>query len=170
MAHGAAKTEEPIREGLVAMMGPFIDTIVVCTSTALVILVTGAWQGHATNGVTLTAQAFERALPGIGAPVLVVCVLAFSLSTMFSYAYYGTKALGFLIGAEYEHYYRFFYVALIVVASVVSLKIVVNVIDGMYALMAIPTMVSSLILAPHVRRAAREYFQKYRQEQFTPVR
>jgi AGCS family alanine or glycine:cation symporter len=165
MAHGAAKTEEPIREGLVAMMGPFIDTIIVCTTTALMLLLTGVWKNSDANGVTLTADAFNRALPGIGIEILILCVLFFSLSTMFSYSYYGSKCLGFLIGAERKHYYNYFYVILIVVASVVSMDMVINIIDGMYALMAIPTMTSSLILAPRVMKAAREYFRKIKSEQ-----
>jgi AGCS family alanine or glycine:cation symporter len=155
MAHGAAKTEEPVREGLVAMLGPFIDTIIVCTTTALMILITGVWKG-----TTLTANAFEQGMPGIGSFVLIICVLFFSLSTMFSYSYYGAKCLGFLIGAERKHWYNYFYVALIVVAAVVSLDMVVNLIDGMYALMAVPTMTSSLLLAPKVMKAASEYFKK----------
>jgi AGCS family alanine or glycine:cation symporter len=158
MAHGAAKTEEPVREGLVAMLGPFIDTIIVCSTTALMILITGAWQNSDANGVTLTANAFNQAMPGIGSTLLMICVLFFSMSTMFSYSYYGTKCLGFLIGAHRKHYYNYFYVILIVVSSVISLNMVVNIIDGMYALMAIPTMVSSLILAPKVMGAARKYF------------
>ncbi len=160
MAHGAAKTNEPIREGLVAMIGPFIDTIVVCTTTALMILITGVWEQGVANGVTLTALAFGKAFPGVGVWLLIVAVLFFSLSTMFSYSYYGTKALGFLIGAHRQHYYNYFYIALIVVSAVVSLDVVVNVIDGMYALMAIPTMTSALILAPRVMAAARDYFNR----------
>ncbi len=160
MAHGAAKTEEPIREGLVAMLGPFIDTIIVCTTTALMILVTGVWQTTADNGVTLTARAFQQAIPGFGIYILFAAVLFFSMSTMFSYSYYGTKCLGFLLGAERQHWYTYFYVLLIVVASVVSLDVVVNLIDGMYALMAIPTMTATLLLAPRVMQAAREYFSK----------
>ena len=142
------------------MMGPFIDTIIVCTTTALMLLLTGVWQSSDSNGVTLTADAFNRGLPAIGTEILIVCVLFFSLSTMFSYSYYGSKCLGFLIGAERKHYYNYFYVILIVVASVVSMDMVINIIDGMYALMAIPTMTSSLILAPKVMKAARTYFSK----------
>ena len=160
MAHGAAKTEEPIREGLVAMLGPFIDTVIVCTTTALMILITGVWRTSEANGVTMTANAFSEAIPGFGSIILITCVLFFSLSTMFSYSYYGTKCLGFLIGAERQHYYNYFYVTLIVVAAIVSFQTVVNVIDGMYALMAIPTMVSTLILAPKVMRAAKDYFNR----------
>jgi AGCS family alanine or glycine:cation symporter len=160
MAHGAARTDEPVREGLVAMMGPFIDTIIVCTTTALMILITGVWKAGDVNGVTMTARAFEEAIPGVGDYILFSCVLFFSLSTMFSYSYYGTKCLGFLIGAQRQHYYNYFYVTLIVVAAVVSLTTVINIIDGMYALMAIPTMISSLYLSPSVMKAGREYFRR----------
>lgn len=158
MAHGAAKTEEPIREGLVAMLGPFIDTIIVCSTTALMILMTGVWETSTANGVTLTANAFSQGIPGAGSIILIICVLFFSMSTMFSYSYYGTKCLGFLIGAERKHYYNYFYIILIIVASVISLDMVVNVIDTMYALMAIPTMISTIILAPKVMNAAGKYF------------
>ncbi len=100
LAHGAAKTREPSREGLVAMMEPVIDTMIVCTCTALVILMTGVWQTTSDNGVTLTANAFESAMPGFGSYILIICVVFFSTSTIFTYSYYGTKCLGFLIGAE----------------------------------------------------------------------
>jgi AGCS family alanine or glycine:cation symporter len=158
MAHGAAKTDESIREGLVAMLGPFIDTIIVCTTTAMMILITGVWQNAEVNGVTMTANAFEKAIPGIGTIILIICVLFFSLSTMFSYSYYGTKCLGFLIGAERKQYYNYIYVTMLIVASVVTMDTVVSLLDGMFALMAIPTMVSALILAPKVMQAAKDYF------------
>ena len=96
MAHGAAKTDEPVREGLVAMLGPFIDTIIVCTLTALAILVTGVWQTSDTNGVSLTATAFGNAMPVVGKYLLMICVAIFSISSLFSYSYYGTKSLSFL--------------------------------------------------------------------------
>ncbi len=79
---------------------------------------------------------------------------------MFSYSYYGTKCLGFLIGAEQKHYYNYIYVILIVAASVISMETVVNIVDGMYALMAVPTMVSALLLAPKVMQAAHKYFTR----------
>jgi len=160
MAHGAAKTNEPIREGLVAMLGPFIDTLIVVSATAFMILITNVWQTSATNGITLTALAFEKAFPNVGMIILFISVLAFSLSTMFSYSYYGAKSLGFLIGAHRQHYYNYFYVLLIIVSSVASLELVINIVDGMYALMAIPTMVSALWLSPRVMKAARDYFKR----------
>ena len=160
LAHGAAKTKEPVREGLVAMMGPAIDTLLVCTMTALAILVTGVWQSTEANGVTLTLNAFNEALPDIGTYLLVLCVLCFSVSSMLTYSYYGTKCLGFLIGAERQHWYNYFYVGSIIFGSVASIGAVINLIDGMFALMAIPTMISALLLAPKVRGAAKDYFSR----------
>lgn len=104
MAHGAAKTSEPVREGLVAMLGPFIDTIVVCTLTALAILVTGVWQTSDANGVSLTASAFSSAMPIVGKYLLLICIAVFSISSLFSYSYYGTKCMSFLLGAKNKHY------------------------------------------------------------------
>ena len=161
MAHGAAKTKEPTREGLVAMMEPVIDTLIVCTCTALVILMTGVWQTTSDNGVTLTANAFESAMPGFGSYLLIICVVFFSTSTIFTYSYYGTKCLGFLIGAERQHWYNYFYVGCIVLASVASLDAAVSLVDGMFALMAIPTMVSTLLLAPRVMRSLRDYIARF---------
>lgn len=157
LAHGAAKTGEPVREGLVAMTGPVIDTMLVCTCTALVILMTGVWQTTADNGVTLTASAFEAAMPGYGAYILAVCVCVFAVTTLFTYSYYGAKCLGFLIGARYAKYYNAAYVVFVVVASVASIDAVISFADGLFALMAIPTMTSTLRLAPRVMSGFRRY-------------
>ena len=108
LAHGAAKTKEPVREGLVAMMGPFIDTLVVCTMTALAILVTGVWTSGDVNGISLTASAFKEAMGPIGVYVLMLCVLIFAFSSLFTYSYYSTKCLGFLAGAHRQKYFNYF--------------------------------------------------------------
>jgi AGCS family alanine or glycine:cation symporter len=163
MAHGAAKTGEPVREGLVAMMGPVIDTLIVCSCTALAILMTGSWQRQDIDGVTLTVEAFATAMPGSsGAFLLTLIVVFLSLSTMFTYWYYGAKCLGFLIGAERQHWYKYFYTVLIVGGAVVSLETVISLIDGFFALMAVPTLISTFILAPKVMVAARDYVRRYR--------
>ncbi len=99
MAHGAAKTNNPIKEGLVAMLGPAIDTLLVCTLTALAILVTDAWKLDV-DGVSLTAAAFESSFSFYGNYILLICVFVFSISSLFSYSYYGTKCLSFIIGAK----------------------------------------------------------------------
>lgn len=158
LAHGAAKTKEPVREGLVAMMGPFIDTLVVCTMTALAILVTGVWQSGDENGITLTASAFEAALGPYGVYLLIFCVLIFGFSSLFTYSYYSTKCLGFLIGADKQKYFNFFYAGAIIFGSVATINAVLNFTDGMFALMAIPTMTVAILLSPKVMAAARDYF------------
>lgn len=158
MAHGAAKTNEPVREGLVAMLGPAIDTLLVCTATALAVLVTGAWQDSASGGVGITALAFESAFPVGGTAILALVVAAFAISTMVTFAYYGEKCLTFLIGPQRSSAYRVVYVSLIVVGSATSLNAVVAFIDGMYALMAIPTMTATLMLAPRVLEESKRYF------------
>jgi len=159
MAHGAAKTNEPIREGLVAMIGPIVDTLVVCTCTALIILLTGVWQAEGVGkGVSMTAAAIEQVFPGVGIYLLIVMVALLSFSTIVTYWFYGAKCLGFLIGAQRQHYYTPCYIVLIVVGAVVSLDVVNGLLVGVYAVMAIPTMVSTLLLAPRVNRAAKKYF------------
>ena len=150
LAHGAAKTNEPVREGLVAMLGPAIDTLIVCTLTALAILVTGVWETTSDNGVSLTANAFGNAMPGFGKYLLLVCIAVFSVSSLFSFSYYGSKCLSFLIGANNKHYYNYFYIASIILGATTSLDMMINLIDGVFALMAIPTMISTIILAPKV--------------------
>lgn len=161
LVHGATKTREPTREGLVAMMEPVIDTMIVCTCTALVIMMTGVWQTTTDNGVTLTANAFESAMPGFGSYMLIVCVLFFSTSTIFTYSYYGTKCLGFLVGARWQFLYNYFYVGCIIAASVASLDAAISLIDGTFALMAIPTMLSALLLSPRVMAAMRDYRKRF---------
>ncbi len=164
MAHGAAKTTEPVREGLVAMLGPFIDTIVVCTLTALAILVTGVWQTSADNGVSLTATAFADAMPGVGKYLLMICVAVFSISSLFSYSYYGTKALSFLTKAKYKHYYNYLFIASILLGATSDLTTMINLIDSAFALMAIPTMLATIILAPKAVKEIRKYKEKLREE------
>jgi len=159
LAHGAAKTNEPAREGLVAMVGPIADTLIVCTCTALTLLVTGVWKGGA-QGVTMAAEAYEQVFPGFGAYLLLIMVFVLSMTTVLTYWYYGSKCMGFLFGAHREKYYLWAYMLLIVAGSVVSLDIVINLLDGAYATMAIPTMVSTLLLAPKVKAVAKSYFAR----------
>lgn len=163
LAHGAAKTDEPVREGLVAMLGPAIDTLLVCTLTALAILVTGVWETTAVNGVSLTASAFSETMPGIGPYLLMICVFIFSLSSLFSYSYYGTKCLSFLIGDDKKHYYNYVYIISIILAATTPFSMMLNLIDGVFALMAIPTMIATFILAPKVIKEIKRYTQKLKE-------
>jgi AGCS family alanine or glycine:cation symporter len=158
MAHGAAKTTEPVREGLVAMIGPFIDTIIVCSITAFVILLSGVWETEGLSGVTMTTMAFSHELGALGKGILLVCILIFSVTTMFSQSYYGTKCTSYLFGTKWKNSYKTFYILSTILGATVSLGMVINLIDGMYAIMAFPTMISTLILAPKVMAEARRYF------------
>jgi AGCS family alanine or glycine:cation symporter len=158
MAHGAAKTKEPVREGLVAMLGPFIDTILVCSITAFAILVSGVWNDPTLNGVSMTAKAFSQELGLVGDIILFFAVFSFSITTMFGQSYYGAKCTGFLFGSRWKSNYNWFYVLSTIIGATVSISIVINLIDGMYAIMAIPTMVSTILLAPKVMKETRRYF------------
>lgn len=164
MALGASKSTEPIREGLVSMISPAIDTLLVCTLTALAILVTGVWQTSGANGVTLTATAFESSLGNTGRILLLICAFFFAITSLFSYSYYGNKAMSFLAGVNAGKYYDYFYLTTIVLGAILSMQDVMNIIDVAYALMAFPTMISGFILAPKVMKEARSYFSRMKQE------
>jgi len=159
MAHGAAKTSEPIREGLVAMLGPFIDTLIVCSITAFVILISGV-DTQSFNGVTLTVKAFEHEFGLIGYLILMLAVLTFSLSTMFGYSYYGRKCVSYLFGTKWKDIYNWVYILMIIIASMTSIDIAINFMDSAFALMVIPTMIGSILLAPKVIEEASRYFSK----------
>ncbi|WP_199488194.1 alanine/glycine:cation symporter family protein [Tenacibaculum sp. E3R01] len=167
MMHGTAKTNEPIREGLVAMLGPAIDTLLVCTLTALAILASGIWKGFEGDGITMTLAAFNAVLPfNSGSIILTVCVLIFAFSTLFTYSFYGYSCLSYLTNAKIGKYYNYIYILVIIIASVIKLDFVINLMDSAYALMAIPTIISTLILAPKVKKAATTYFQKLKTNSF----
>ncbi|NBB80382.1 MAG: hypothetical protein GVY36_13235 [Verrucomicrobia bacterium] len=148
--------------GDIKRVGRVIDTLIVCTATALVILVTGVLDPTGEMvGVSLTAAAFDSGLPGgRGSVLLLVMVFFLSISTMISFGYYGAKCFGFLMGAERQHRWMWFYFALIFVGSMASFQSVSGLVFGMYAVMAIPTMLSTLRLAPRVNAAARIYFDR----------
>jgi len=108
----------------------------------------------------MTADAFNRAMPGIGPYLLTVCVAVFSVSTMLSFPYYGTKCFTFIFGAKRSYIYKWFYLVSIPIGATATLGTVVGIFDGAYALMAFPTMISALLLSPHVVRASKEYFNR----------
>lgn len=164
MAMGASKSREPIREGLVSMLSPAIDTLLVCSLTGFAILVTGVWQTSEANGVTLTANAFEGALGGTGRFLLLICGFFFAVTSLFSYSYYGNKAMSFIAGVKAGSYYNYFYLATVVFGAVATMQDVMNIIDIAYAIMAIPTVVSGIILAPKVMQEAKAYFSKLEKE------
>ncbi len=158
MAIGASKNNQPIKSGLVAMIGPLIDTIIVCTITGLVILLSSEWIEGTYSGVSLTQKSFSNYLGLFGDYILIFSVATFTLSTMFGYSYYGCKCASYLFGANSKFYYRIFYVLTLVLGSVLSLDLAVNIVDAMFALMAFPTMISALYLAPNIKKEANKYF------------
>lgn len=159
LMHGASKNAEPVREGLVAMLGPAIDSGLVCTLTAIPILMAHNYDAvEGIKGLYIALGAFETLIPHIGSYLLMVIVFIFAFSTMFSYSYYGTKCTGYLFGVDKARYYEYFYLAMIVVSCIITLDTVVAVMDLAFALMSIPTMFALLRLAPRVRREAKAYF------------
>ena len=154
LAHGAARTPIAANEGLVAMIGPVVDTLVVCTATALMILVTGVADGAA-DGVSLTAAALEAGVGELGPWVLTLVVVLFSVTTMFTFCWYGARAATFLFGPRASTAYIAFYLTMVVVGAATTLGAAVDFLTGMYGLMAIPTVLSTLLLAPKVLEHAR---------------
>lgn len=159
LAHGAAKTREPVREGLIAMLGPFIDTNIICTLTALVILATGATGSE--DGVVLTANAFEAALGEYGRYLLTIIIVLFALSTMISYSYYSLKCASYLFGQRFGGWYIYVYLATLPIAAVWTQDTVINILDTCFAAMSVPTLIGALLLSPRVARAMREYFLRH---------
>jgi len=158
MAHGAAKTKEPVREGLIAMLGPFLDTHIVCTLTALVILSTGV--APAADGVVMTVNAFNTTIPDLGRYIMVIVIALFSLTTMMSYSYYSLKCSRYLFGYKFGSYYVYIYIISLFFAAIWTQNTVINILDTCFAMMAVPTLIGSLLLSPRVVRATRDYFRR----------
>jgi AGCS family alanine or glycine:cation symporter len=156
MAHAAAKTKYPIREGLVAMLGPFVDTIVICSMTAFVILATGMWTSGET-GAVLSASAYNAGLPVIGNYTVTFGLVFFAFSTMLSWSYYGDRCAQYLFGNKAVIIYRWVFVLLIIVGAIVQLEFVWNISDAMNGLMAIPNLIGLLALSGLVARETRKY-------------
>ena len=161
IAHGAAQTEEPVREGLVAMLGPFIDTIVICTMTGLAIITTGAYRSGLT-GSELTAQAFNTGLPGPGGYIVAIGLIIFAFSTAVSWSYYGDRSIEYLWGPKLGPLmvlpYRILYCILLPVGATTELSMVWTISDIFNALMAWPNLIGLLCLSGVVIKASREYF------------
>lgn len=163
IAHGAARTKEPVREGLVAMLGPFIDTILICTMTAMVILTTGAYRltgldGKALTGADLTARAFDMGLAGPGDYIVAIGIIIFAFSTAISWSYYGDRCVDYLLGEKMVLPYRVLYCFLLPVGAVIQLKTVWTISDIFNAFMAWPNLIGLILLSPVVVRKTREYF------------
>ena len=162
MMHGASKNTDPIREGLVAMIAPAIDSGIVCTLTAIPILIAGNYVGVTdVKGLFIALGAFGQLLP-FGQYFLMAIVFFFAFSTMFSYSYYGQKCTNFLFGAKNAKYYNYFYLVMIIVAAMIPLKTLVSVMDLAFALMALCTMTTLILLAPRVKTLMNSYFASHK--------
>ncbi len=157
IAHAAARTDSPVRQGTVAMLGTFIDTIIVCTITGLAILTTDVWIGGE-RGATLTTQAFEAALPGFGGMLVSVALALFAFTTMLGWSYYGERCLEFLGGARTIPVFRVLWVLAVPLGATVALDAVWLIADTLNAMMALPNLIGLLLLSPVVFRATRAYF------------
>ena len=172
IAHAAAKTTEPAREGVVAMVGPLIDTLIICTMTGLVIISTGAHtalgiDGTLLNGSPLTAMAFKTGLQALipwGDKIITISVLLFALSTAISWSYYGDRAIEYLFGIKYIKNYKLVYIFMNFVGAIVSLEIVWGFGDIALGLMAIPNLIALILLSPVVIRITKDYFSREHKE------
>jgi AGCS family alanine or glycine:cation symporter len=163
MAHAAARTTEPVREGLVAMIGPFIDTIVICTMTALVIIVMGAWgdaKPEGLNGAALSAYAFQQAIGKAGAWIVGLGLVFFAYSTIIAWSYYGDRSAEYLFGERAVMPYRIIYTVFVVVGAYVPLKLVWNFADITNMFMAVPNLISLIFLATLVKELSYDYFKR----------
>lgn len=159
IAHAAAKTKEPVREGLVAMIGPFIDTIVICSMTALVIICTGQWDSGLTSS-PLSAQAFTVGLGRFGGWIVAFGLVFFAYSTMISWSYYGDRCAVYLFGRKAVIPYRWVFVLVIPLGAYAKVDLVWLLSDIFNACMAFPNLVGVLLLSPVVYRLSRDYFSR----------
>jgi AGCS family alanine or glycine:cation symporter len=167
IAHAAARTDEPVREGTVAMMGPYIDTITICTMTGLAIIVTGAWtatvNGEALNSSPMTAYAFEHGLTflkGYGKYIVTAAVVLFATSTMIGWSYYGDRSIQYLFGDSVIMPYRFLFCLMIFVGATTELEVVWAFGDVGLGLMAVPNLIALIALSGVLVRITKEYYSK----------
>ena len=156
MYHGQSQSSKGTDEGLVAMLGPLLDTILVCTITGLIVIMSGAYQIPNLNGIVLTLEAFRRLFFGFGDQLLLLMVFVFGISTLFTYSYYGVKCFGFVTNKKWGNYYNYFYVGSIVFSALVTVEVVIGIIDLAFALMCIPNMIAMVYLAKRVKNEMQE--------------
>ena len=161
IAHAAAKTEEPAREGIVAMIGPFIDTIVICTMTALVVLLTGVYKDPNLQGkgAAMPATAFGSVIPGAEiALAIIICLFAYS--TMISWEYYGERAWEYLFGGGSLLIFRLLFILFVWIGAGSQLANVISFSDLMILSMAFPNIIGGIILSPLIKEKLQEYWAR----------
>ncbi|MFQ5661014.1 MAG: alanine/glycine:cation symporter family protein [Gammaproteobacteria bacterium] len=159
IAHAAARTTNPVRQGMIAMLGTFIDTIVVCSMTALVIIMTGAWNSGI-NGAPMSSLAFGMGLTGIGHYVITFGLVVFAFTTMLGWSYYGERCGEYLFGVRIILPYRLLWVIAIFIGALVKLEFVWLLADVLNGLMAIPNLIALLLLSPVIFRITHEHLIK----------
>ena len=159
IAHATATTDSPVRQGTIAMLGTFIDTIVICTITGLVIVASGAWQTGA-SGASLTASAFDAGLPVIGQYIVTLGLAVFAFTTIIGWSFYGERCTEYLFGIKAVPVFRLVWVAAIPIGATQELNVAWLIADTLNAMMALPNLVALILLSPVVFGLTREYLQK----------
>ena len=159
IAHAAAQTNSPINQGMVAMLGTFIDTIIICTITGLVIITSGVWTSGE-SGAALTSMAFQAALPGFGNYIVAISLAIFAFTTTLGWSFYGERCVEFLFGVKAIVPYRVLWILAIPLGATVNLGMIWLVADTLNAMMALPNLIALLLLSPVVFRLTREHFEK----------
>ena len=159
IAHAAAKTDDPVKQGMVGMLGTFIDTLIVCTLTALVIVLTGAWNSGET-GAALSLLAFESGLVGIGGYVVTFGLIIFAFTTNLGWSYYGERCAEYIFGVKAMLPYRLLWLVAIPVGAMGKLTLIWLIADVMNGLMAIPNLIALVLLSPVIFSVTRDYFSK----------
>ena len=159
IAHAAAQTKDPVRQGLIAMLGTFLDTLIVCTVTGLVIITSGVWTSGE-SGAALTSAAFADALPGIGNYIVAISLAIFAFTTIIGWSFYGERCVEFLFGVKAIKPYRVLWIIAVPLGASLSLDFVWLVADTLNAMMAIPNLIAIAILSPVVFKLTREYFDR----------
>lgn len=167
IAHAAAKSKGPVSQGLVAMLGTFIDTIIVCSFTAFAIITTGAWTSGAT-GAALTSAAFNIALPGIGGPIIALALAVFAFTTILGWSYYCERSLQYLFGLKVIMPFRVVWSVAALVGSLLTLEFVWLLADTLNALMAVPNLIALIVLSPIVFKLTKEFFDSNGESEQNP--
>ncbi len=157
IAHAAAQNKSPVRQGLVAMLGTFIDTILICSITGLVIITSGVWTGGE-SGAALTSAAFAQALPGLGNYLVAVSLAIFAFTTIIGWSFYGERCCEYIFGVKAIGPYRVLWILAVPAGAVLSLDFIWLVADTLNAFMAIPNLIALLLLSPVVFQLTREFF------------
>ncbi|MGF0111535.1 alanine/glycine:cation symporter family protein [Streptococcus sp. SGI.013] len=160
IAAAAAKTNEPVEQGLISMTGTFIDTIIICTLTGLSILVTGKWTVEGLEGAPLTQAAFGSIFGTPGELALTICLVLFAFTTILGWSYYGERCFEFLFGVKHLKIYRIIFITMVALGGFLKLELIWVIADIVNGLMALPNLIALLVLSPVIIKETKKYFHK----------